>query len=238
MNDQLLIVALSTIITGIFSILSALIPVYLQRNKSTPQLVHGQLYHSWPWYFIFGVIFTLFLQFALLLVYMYGFFAGVIVTAAQTADAINLLDNFDISKSADSMKYLQRIDQYVESIVNGIIVLFVSKFCSHRSGKYALVSVLMIALITTIIDFSIYSWIMDDRALITGTDLLLYFIITLFFSLTGAYFGYLWARNSRTTFLVNYVSKRLCEADRVALLDLALSQPRVNKRHSGDCIDK
>lgn len=230
MNDQLLVVAVSTIITGIFSILAALIPVYLQRNKSTSQLVHGQLYHSWPWYFIFGVIFTLFLQFALLLVYLYGVFSGIIITAAQTGDMINLLKNFDISKSLDSLKFLQRIDQYVESIANAIIVLFVSKFCSHRSGKYALVNVLMIALITTIIDFSIYYWTMTVPPIITGTDVLLYFIITLLFCLTGAYFGYLWARKSHTTFLVNYVSRRLCEADRIALLDLALSQPKVNKK--------
>ncbi|WP_305045003.1 hypothetical protein [Geoalkalibacter sp.] len=235
MVDQVIVTLIGALISGIFSLLAAAVPYYLQRKKSKPQhvqeILNQRFYSTWPWYAVFSVFLTLFFQFFFALVLFYGAFGGFIIAAAQTEDINNFLAGFDLAKSVDVLNWLQSIDLYISPVFNAIVVLFVIKFCSHRFGKKKLIKSLIMAFLSTVVYFAIiYSF--SDPAVNSMTYAIKEFLVTLLLSLSAAYAGCVWARKTHTIFLISSISSILDERDRLALLDLASSAAAQSSGHS------
>lgn len=226
MDNQLIVTLVGATVSGAFSLLTALIPYYIQQKKTKLEFVQEisqkSLYDAWLWYFAFGTFFITFIGFVIAALQILGMICGLMVAAEQTGDSAAFFSNFDPHNARSMMTSVMNFGNNVTSGIHAVIFFFIATYCGHRFGNLIFTKIVLMLTIDSTIACGI-AFYYRDPFFTSNTDILVATIIYYTLGVGAAYLAYRRVNNTHTKFLMGHLYSKLQEKDRVALLDLALS---------------
>jgi hypothetical protein len=207
-------------ISGILSIIGALIPYYLEKRKPRDvvlkEIEEEDFYHYSYWHLLFAISLPLVCFF---LTGLYALFYGVgsyLMIAEQMPDAIDFLASFDATKSPETFWYIGFIEVFLLGALMFVSILFCSKFLAHRTGRKAGLYVFLSVTIVLSTDniLTLYFWQTQPDLIVINA------IVSIIAYFVAAYLGVVWAKKTQERFIVSHVFSKLPAGDKEALRDL------------------
>ncbi|MCD6272753.1 MAG: hypothetical protein J7K30_07885 [Deltaproteobacteria bacterium] len=175
MDNQLIVTLVGATVSGVFSLITALIPYYIQRKKSKTDFVQEiadrSFYASWPWYFAFGAFFITFIGFVIAALQTLGMIYGLMIAAEQTGDIAAFFSNFDLHKSRSMMTFFINVGNNITSVIHAVTFFFIATYCGHRFGKLIFIKMLLMLTVDSVIACGI-AFYYRDSFFTSNTDIL------------------------------------------------------------------
>jgi len=216
--QDILINLSGSLISGIFTIIAALVPYYLEKRKPREvvlrEIKQGEYFHYSIWYLLLAISLPLLCYF---LTGLYALFYG-IGTYFMVAEQIPEVVAFDSAKSPVTSWYLGLIEILLFIPLMFTVILFCSKFLAHRSGRNSALYVSLSVIIVWLTD-NLLGFIFVAQKELIAVNLVVSFLT---YSV-AALLGLTWAKKTQERFIVTLIFSKLTPADRAAFCDLAES---------------
>ena len=216
---------LGAIISGLFTLLAAFVPQYLENKKQRDEVlqdIRNRNYYSHSfWNLLFGVLFPLFCMFLIWTFMTVGLVGGITILKEQLPNAHEILPYLDVNRSVPVVRRFIFIELCLEVPTMFAAFLFTAKYLAHRSGRKAPWLIALAAV--PILSVETFVSIKYQSEALTITDTIRNVTIFAVDYLAASAIGLAWARKKHKQFLISRIYGKLPESDRQAFFELAES---------------
>jgi MFS family permease len=217
---DVLVALTGAIVSGLFSIISVLIPYYLEKGKTREEIRRDfeskNYYHNSLWHLLFSVSLPLLCYFAIAIIALFYGTQSYIIIAEQMPNGSEFFSTFNLYKSPQSVWWTSLLEIFLVAGLMFIALLFCLKYLAHRTGNKAGIYVSLSVAIVLAIENVLWIVFLGRFRELVVINMLVKFVV---YS-TAGFFALKWARKTRDEFVISHVLSKLTSQDRIALRDL------------------